>query len=298
MLGPDERAKTRSLSGPSLNIARASRSTSTYRSGFVTIAVTNNVWPVRRFSSPKKPDGPRRKISRSGFVDVRDLAVDRDKRGWVRSPARQSTSPTRAVRSSSDATSRANAMARARDSREQRPNRAYPDAFVPPSLHPCSSTATTVSTGARPSGSVVKRQSAVASRRSGPGPGRWRPGPSSRVSASTASRRRRRTRPEVERVQRLVRRRVVARQCWASAGGSRGPSEAPRRRHRRHDPHPALTAAAVAGCPSRCPRRIPRKRLSQASRTSRRRISTHKEVDAGYRARLSMSWTCRSSASS
>ena len=40
-----------------------SRSTATYRSGFETTAVTNTVWPVRRFISPRKPDGPWRTIS-------------------------------------------------------------------------------------------------------------------------------------------------------------------------------------------------------------------------------------------
>ena len=70
-----------------------------YRSGSVTSALTKTVCPDRRFSSPRKPEGPCRIELVPGRVDDRDLSFeDRDERiRPIADPVQQLTDRRRAL---------------------------------------------------------------------------------------------------------------------------------------------------------------------------------------------------------
>ena len=93
--------RRRSLSGPSSfrSERSAPRSTAMYRSGSVTSALTKTVCPDRRFSSPRKPEGPCLIELVPGGVDDRDLSFeDRDERvGPIADLVQQLTDGRRAL---------------------------------------------------------------------------------------------------------------------------------------------------------------------------------------------------------
>ena len=119
--------RSRSLSGPSSfrSERSAARSTAMYRSGSVTSALTKTVCPDRRFSSPRKPEGP---CLTSSFPAASTIATSPSRiamNGYVRSPTRYSSSPTGAERSSP-------ISARAASCDGESSGLAGVDTFVPP----------------------------------------------------------------------------------------------------------------------------------------------------------------------
>ena len=94
--------RRRSLSDPSSKSSgrSASRSTAMYRNGCVTTAVRKTVCPVRRFISPRKLEAPWRMSSFPAASRIATSPSTIATNGYRRSPTRNNTSPTLAVRSS------------------------------------------------------------------------------------------------------------------------------------------------------------------------------------------------------